>query len=241
MFAGIVRENIMGIEFYEVLIALVIIVIVSAVVNFILGKLIEGFADLIEGKFVFRIAFFVSVGTTMLYLINSWPYFSFGHAILVFLVSSIIGGIIGVPLQRRADEKERTRKHAKRENSKTLAESGNAEAQYQYALLLWESDEKNESNKWLQKALEQDHALAKTERQRRNEIERNRKEAERESKDRAARETARLANLPKCPFCGKPIEPSYVNEYWGTRYYHVSYSPDCNWKDDEPSNPYRPR
>ena len=50
----------------------------------------------------------------------------------------------------------------------------------------------------------------------------------------------KLANLPKCPECGKPIDRKYVNKYWGSRYFHAVSAPDCQWKDDKLRSPYFP-
>ena len=100
------------------------------------------------------------------------------------------------------------------------------------------------AKKWFEKAAKQGHPGAKD---KLKEIERDaeaqvaRAAAEREEREKA--EAARLVAMPKCPRCGGPIEQQYVSQFWGMRYFHATYAPDCNWKDGEfPSDPpYQPR
>jgi len=58
--------------------------------------------------------------------------------------------------------------------------------------------------------------------------------------ENSKKEKARLDALPKCPRCGSPIEAKYVDKFWGSRYYHATYAPDCKWSDDKLREPYQP-
>ena len=65
-------------------------------------------------------------------------------------------------------------------------------------------------------------------------------EIQRKDREEREKEDSRLAALPKCPMCGKPIEPVFVNQFWGSRFQHATYAPDCKWSDDKLHNPYIP-
>jgi hypothetical protein len=105
-----------------------------------------------------------------------------------------------------------------------------AEAHYKKALRLYYQGELYEAKVLFKKAVEQGYdgaqAWVST--------------IDCELKKKEEKESSRLETLPKCPWCGEPIEQKYVNEFWGNRYYHATYAPDCKWSDDKLREPYRP-
>lgn len=72
-------------------------------------------------------------------------------------------------------------------------------------------------------------------------LNRYRKKRDTKYAENSKKENARLDALPKCPRCGGPIEAKYVDQYWGSRYYHATYAPNCTWSDDKLREPYQPR
>ena len=127
---------------------------------------------------------------------------------------------------------------------KKKANAGNQEAQTKLAIRAEDLYKKGltiqnkfgyaKAKTWFKCAADLGHNAAMKEINEIQNFEENKREQEHKAKEE------RLKNLPKCPKCGKPIEKEYVNQFWGSRYMHAVYAPDCDWMDDKLRNPYEP-
>jgi len=116
-----------------------------------------------------------------------------------------------------------------------------AQENYDKGLQEMEKNGSNHAKKWFTKAAKLGHLEAQEKvREIAAEEARELQKSRAEARERDQREKERLATLPKCPRCGRPIEQKYVSEYWGWRYYHAVYTPDCKWMDENFKNPHKP-
>ena len=132
---------------------------------------------------------------------------------------------------------------AKGRKLKSRARLGSPQDKYEYGIWLINKNEDwgftwEEKKNLFKEIAEQGHSGAI---EKLNEIKDAEKTFKRKCKESEEQKQAHLESLPKCPSCGTPIEPKYVNEYWGYRYMHATYTENkCSWSDDVFQQPYSP-